>query len=182
MRRILRQVEQEEHLLPLAEERRLYWAYGSNLCVADMARRCPRAKKHRRLYVGHGLLIFRGVADVTPSEDPASRVAGGLWLITRECERALDAYEGVSGGLYTKEHFEWEGKKVLFYKMRSQGVMPPFQSYLDTIARGYADFGLDLEHLREAVRRSARLERRTPHLEARWERRGRPALARSLED
>ena len=64
-----------------------YWAYGSNLCVEHMRRRCPRAQKICRLDVPGLALVFRGVADVTIRR--GALVQGGLWKITRECERLL---------------------------------------------------------------------------------------------
>lgn len=182
------------------EERRLYWAYGSNLCVADMQRRCPKAEQYRRLYVNNGLLVFRGVADVESSSRRDDVVAGGLWWITRECEEALDRYEGNRGdasvfnskpwrwhqnaGLYVKAFLtlEVDGEKMpcLFYKMTSHGVMPPWESYLETIVEGYRDFGLPLSYLDQAVMRSWSQKDRTPDLTRRWVAKGQPSLARAL--
>lgn len=163
----------------------LYWAYGSNLNVAHMASRCPKAKKLGRLFVTDAALVFRGVADVTVLE--GSVVPGGLWRITRECEAALDRYEGVASRFYLKRYLrvKVEGKKqdVLFYQMRmSTGVQPPFESYLDTIAQGYKDFDLPLDLLSYAVERSWTDKDLTPILRKRWQDRGSPSLARCVKE
>lgn len=161
----------------------LYWAYGSNLCVRNMKERCPGAKKLRRLYVQGGQLVFRGVADVTTKED--SVVPGGLWRITKDCERALDRYEGVASGLYMKKwlEVEMEGNtyEVLFYQMRmSRGVMPPSECYLDTIVEGYRDFGLDTAVLDIALQESWSNKNVTDTLRRRHFNKGMPTLARAV--
>jgi hypothetical protein len=148
----------------LKPQRRLYWAYGSNLSVANMTRRCPAAVKYSRLYVNNGLLTFRpnkslrGVADVKASKDRSHVVAGGLWWITAECEASLDRCEGYPH-LYVKRYLtlsvNGEVQRCMFYTMVVDcGLMAPFDSYVEVIAEGYGDFGLDLRLLRAAVRRS----------------------------
>lgn len=165
----------------------LYWAYGSNLNVEAMRRRCPRATPYRPLFVNNGLLVFRGVADVEASSRKSHVVAGGLWWITPECEMALDRYEGCSAdgrGLYSKRHLTLkigdEVRECLFYKMNSVGVMPPWESYLDVIAQGYRDFDLPIDMLSSAVERSWKEKDKTPDLSRRWIGRGRPSLAKAL--
>lgn len=123
----------------------LYYAYGSNLDVQQMAHRCPNAKPLGRFRLKGWRLVFRGVADCI--EEPGAVCYGGIWRITPHCEYALDIYEGVSGGLYRKhyipvketDHGETE---MLIYTMSSTGIMPPSQSYLGTIRRGYRDFAM----------------------------------------
>jgi hypothetical protein len=161
----------------------LYFAYGSNLNVAAMKRRCPKAKKVGRLILPNAKLVFRGVADVIWA--PKSRCPGGLWEITRKCEAALDRYEGVASGLYRKEYLTvrlakgGEPQQVLVYLMNSDGVMPPWEEYIDTIAQGYRDFGLDryLCYLDQALEHSWAEKNKTRHLHRRWVQKGRPPLA-----
>lgn len=168
-----------------APQKALYWAYGSNLNLAHMARRCPQAEPVGPLNLLHGQLIFRGVADVTVKKD--SEVPGGLWRITRRCEHSLDAYEGVSSRLYLKRFFTVQDEEtgqledVLFYQMQTKrGRMPPSQHYLQTIVDGYEDFGLDRRFLDEALQDSWEQKEVTRHLRERHDRRGRPSLAESL--
>lgn len=165
----------------------LYWCYGSNLSVRQMARRCPGARKIKALPVYGAKLVFRGVADVLITNNPEDVALGGLWRITAENERALDRYEGVQGrkGMYTKEYFYLRDKSrhyhaVLYYKMNSEGIFPPSEGYLAGIVDGYTDFGLDLTKLDEAVRRAWDDKHKTEDMRQRWLR-TRPALASGLE-
>ena len=62
-----------------------YFAYGSNLNIAQMSRRCPNAKPiilPQPLYIPDWQLCFRGVADIEPQE--GSKLPIGLWKITPE--------------------------------------------------------------------------------------------------
>lgn len=72
-----------------------YFAYGSNLCVAQMARRCPGAVNPRPARLdGHNWLINqRGVATIEPFDMAA--VHGVLWHVTDHDLAALDSAEGV---------------------------------------------------------------------------------------
>lgn len=163
--------------------RKLYWAYGSNLCVRNMKRRCPAAKKASPLIVEGGVLTFRGVADVVLQE--GSSVPGGLWWITPECEATLDRYEGVNSRLYLKRYLDAtvNGKKqpILFYQMAtSRGVLPPSEEYAATILEGYRDFGLDTSALEAAIARSWEEKSPTNFLRQRHQKRGSPRLARGL--
>jgi hypothetical protein len=161
--------------------RALYWAYGSNLSLAHMSRRCPQADPIIGLYLSHTRMVFRGVADVTST--PRSDAPGGLWRVTPDCERSLDSYEGVSTRVYLKRYFtveiDDELEDVLFYQMRThRGIMPPSEAYLRTVEIGYDDFGLDKSYLDEALSRSWENKEVTPMLRERHDRRGRPRLAR----
>jgi hypothetical protein len=164
----------------------LYWAYGSNLNVRQMKVRCPKAEKVGPFPLTDGRLIFRGVADVVG--DVGETVPGGLWWITRDCERALDRYEGYFGkgygNMYDKRYITLSVKgevvDCLFYKMNSRGVYPPSQAYLDSIREGYADFGLDEEKLAEAVEYSYSRKRKTADVRERYRRKGRPSLAKAF--
>jgi phage replication-related protein YjqB (UPF0714/DUF867 family)/gamma-glutamylcyclotransferase (GGCT)/AIG2-like uncharacterized protein YtfP len=72
-----------------------YFAYGSNLCVRQMAQRCPGAVNPRRaMLADHDWLINqRGVATVEPFH--GSQVHGVLWQVTDRDLATLDSAEGV---------------------------------------------------------------------------------------
>jgi hypothetical protein len=78
-----------------------YFAYGSNMDLGQMARRCPGGMIEGRFWLDGWTLEFRGVADVRRS--PGDKVAGVLWRIG-SCEdwNALDRYEGFPS-LYSRE-------------------------------------------------------------------------------
>ena len=162
----------------------LYWAYGSNLSIDRMIRRCRQAEPVRGLYLNHARLVFRGVADITIA--PRSEAAGGLWRITRDCEQSLDSFEGVSTKIYLKRFFtvsiDGEDEEVLFYQMSAtRGIMPPSEEYLRTIETGYDDFGLDKAYIDEALGHSWSQTELTVAMRRRHDRQGRPRLARPIE-
>ena len=72
-----------------------YFAYGSNLCVTQMARRCPGAVEPTPAHLdGHSWLINqRGVATIEPLG--TAQVHGVLWQVTDHDLAALDSAEGV---------------------------------------------------------------------------------------
>lgn len=165
----------------------LYWAFGSNLCVRQMAYRCPGARKIKALPVYGAKLVFRGVADVLITDNQSDVCLGGLWRITPENEQALDRYEGVRGetGMYRKAYFYIRDKSrhyysVLYYIMNSAGIFPPSEDYLNGIVEGYMNFGLDMTKLEEAVRHSWQDKNKTEDMRQRYLR-NRPPLARSIE-
>lgn len=75
--------------------RHAYFAYGSNLCAVQMARRCPGAQDPRpAVLADHDWLINeRGVATVEPLT--GATVHGVLWRVTDGDLAALDIAEGV---------------------------------------------------------------------------------------
>ena len=75
--------------------RHTYFAYGSNLCVKQMARRCPEATDPRPATLAdHDWLINeRGVATVEPFD--GSQVHGVLWQLDDHDLATLDSAEGV---------------------------------------------------------------------------------------
>jgi cation transport regulator ChaC len=80
----------------------LYFAYGSNMDAAAMARRCARARALGRAFLPrHRFALMRdGFATVV--RDPAANVAGVLWEVGFGDLAALDRYEGVAQGAYVK--------------------------------------------------------------------------------
>lgn len=79
----------------MPERRHPYFAYGSNLCVLQMAARCPDAGDPRpAVLADHDWLINqRGFATVEPSA--GNDVHGVLWWLSDHDLRRLDSAEGV---------------------------------------------------------------------------------------
>lgn len=75
--------------------RHRYFAYGSNLCVQQMAARCPDAADPQRAVLGdHDWLINeRGVATIEPRR--GTQVHGVVWDVSACDLAALDRAEGV---------------------------------------------------------------------------------------
>ena len=150
--------------------KKFYIAYGSNLNLGQMAKRCPTAK-----VVGIGILygrklLFRGghesaVATVEPQR--GGQVPVMVWEITPADELALDRYEGFPF-LYRKEtaSVKLDGKptEAMIYIMNvgeCGGYKPlnqPGVLYYSVIREGYKDAGFNVDVLRTATRRSVEQE------------------------
>jgi cation transport regulator ChaC len=79
---------------------RHYFAYGSNMDRAHMAKLCPQAEPlgparldHHRFFVAHG-----GYGSIAAKR--GAFVHGVLWRISARDRVALDAYEQIGDGLY----------------------------------------------------------------------------------
>lgn len=139
---------------PARGERILYLAYGSNLHRRTMLQRCPTAVWRGAIMLKHARLVFRGAADVVPAN--GFTVPVGVWEIGPEDERALDRYEGVSSGTYSKYFIpiDAKGTKALIYMMNDEGIYPPSAWYAGIVRAGYRNFGLDESYLDAAIKDS----------------------------
>ncbi len=81
----------------------LYFAYGSNMDAAAMARRCPHSKLlgRARLARWRFVIMPSGFASIVP--DPRTNVHGALWEVPVCDVMVLDRYEQVGQGLYAKK-------------------------------------------------------------------------------
>jgi len=127
----------------------LYFAYGANLNVRGMKRRCPRAKALGVATLAGYRLEFRHFITIVP--DTTGDVPGVLYELTSSCWRALDDYEGddyskieVSVKTIDGEH------RAVAYVMSGGERAAPALAYFSEIARGYSDWKLDENVLRRA--------------------------------
>lgn len=126
---------------------KLYMAYGSNLNMANMSSRCPDAKHLGSMYIPKWKLVFRHVADIVPTYDKDDLLPVGLWEITKDCEKALDFYEG-----YPNLYGKIKVNNIMTYKMNNnKNILPPSSSYFHTILEGYTNFDLNPSHLYDAL-------------------------------
>lgn len=144
-------------------DEQLYFAYGSNMNLEQMAFRCPDASVVGVVRVNDYRLTFcggshAGVATIMPQ--PGSHVDGVLWRISATDEKHLDFYEGYPR-LYGKESIEVidsSGQKmtVMAYTMNSpyrECPAVPSQGYLQGIVEGCRQNGIDPDTVcREAHR------------------------------
>jgi hypothetical protein len=133
-----------------------YFAYASNMNLAQMARRCPKARNLGQASLEGWELCFNrrstplggGVAGIRKL--PNSRVLGVLWDIGDDCLKALDRYEGFYGSGHPKNHYQRievhvqsQGRnhaKVLCYEaVEQEAHIPPAPRYLATILKGARD-------------------------------------------
>lgn len=136
----------------------LYLAYGSNLNLEQMAKRCPTANPFKVGMVHNFKLVFRGrertaVATIEACENKTVPVL--IWEIEESDEKALDVYEGFPW-LYRKEmvevQVEGETLDVMAYIMNpGREISSPSIGYYNTILAGYKDNRLDVAILEKAL-------------------------------
>ncbi|HTI77421.1 MAG TPA: gamma-glutamylcyclotransferase, partial [Mycobacterium sp.] len=122
-----------------------YFAYGSNLCVQQMARRCPGAVNPRpaRLADHDWLINERGVATVEPFD--GSQVHGVVWQVTDHDLATLDSAEGVPVR-YRRDrltvHTDDGPSEAWVYIDHRVDPGPPRPGYLERIVDGAMHHGL----------------------------------------
>jgi gamma-glutamylcyclotransferase (GGCT)/AIG2-like uncharacterized protein YtfP len=115
----------------------LHFAYGSNMHVALMARRCPGADAvgTARLDNWRYLITRDGYASVAPA--PGSRVYGILWRLGPRELAALNAYESLDSGLYVRRWLsvcaEDRQRRALVYVGRSRVPGRPVPGYQNKV-------------------------------------------------
>ncbi|MHA3019520.1 poly-gamma-glutamate hydrolase family protein [Mycobacterium sp. BMJ-28] len=123
----------------------IYFAYGSNLCVDQMARRCPDATDPRPATLAdHDWLINeRGVATVEPLD--GALVHGVLWQVSGRDLNTLDSAEGVPVR-YRRDrlvvHTADGPRDAWVYIDPRVEPGPPRPGYLDRIVNGALHHGL----------------------------------------
>ena len=131
----------------------LYFAYGSNLNLFQMKRRCKDSVFLKKINLKNFRLTFRSkyrAADIEPKKN--SIVPGGLFEISKSDEKKLDIYEDYPI-LYRKFYFAYYGKKVMTYTMVNKTPFRfPTERYLNVIKKGYKDCGLNEKFLNKGIR------------------------------
>jgi len=129
-----------------------YFAYGSNMDPLQMEKRCPgavvlgpaRLDEHRLTFVWDSPGWGGGVATVEPAAE--DHVWGVLWKLTDEHVRALDNYEGIAQGVYTREQADVElaGEIVdaMIYRATDTRYKAPSARYMSAIIRGAMAFAV----------------------------------------
>ena len=73
------------------ENKIYYLAYGSNLNVEQMSRRCPNAIKVGSITLNDYELEFRILLTIKPSKGKVVPI--GVWELNKDDEASLDMYE-----------------------------------------------------------------------------------------
>jgi gamma-glutamylcyclotransferase (GGCT)/AIG2-like uncharacterized protein YtfP len=157
----------------------LTFAYGANLEIRAMLRRCRHARVVGRARLDGFRLVFRRFADLTHDEDAA--VLGGLYALSGADQHALDKYEEVPR-LYGKmvlpvmpEHGDAAVPALVYFmqnpddevstpwfdgravaKRKAPRLAPPTPAYFAGLLRGYRDWDLDPKPLYKAKMDAAR--------------------------
>jgi len=143
--------------------KRYYLAYGSNLNVRQMLRRCPNAR-----IIGTGelkdyQLLFKGSKSgsyLTIEPKKGSVVPVGVWEVQADDEQSLDIYEGYPTFYYKKET-ELKVKGIRSGRIRTlpafvyimhedRPLGTPSGHYLKVCYDGYLNFGFDPKYLFDA--------------------------------
>ena len=130
----------------------LYFAYGSNLNLFQMKRRCKDSFFLKKYELKGYKLNFRSkyrAADIEKSKN--SLVPGALFEISKSDEKKLDVYEDYPI-LYKKLYFTYYNKTVMTYIMVNKTEFRyPTERYLNVVKRGYKDCKLDMKYLKIAL-------------------------------
>ena len=130
----------------------LYFAYGSNLNLFQMKRRCKDSVFLRKYKLKGYKLNFRSkyrAADIEKSKN--SIVPGALFEISKSDEKKLDVYEDFPI-LYKKLYFSYYNKTVMTYIMVNKTEFRyPTERYLNVVKQGYKDCKLDNKFLIKAL-------------------------------
>lgn len=131
-----------------------YFAYGSNLNLRQMGNRCRGSKYISNYKLEDYQLTFRGVADVIPA--PGNLVVGALFSVNGNDLSRLDKYEGYPT-LYDRVYIQDEFfGTIMFYEMQKGKFGFPTKRYFECIEKGYADCGLPIGKLNEALRHTTK--------------------------
>jgi len=130
----------------------LYFAYGSNLNLFQMKRRCKDSVFLKKYELKGYRLNFRSkyrAADIEKSKN--SLVPGALFEISKSDEKKLDVYEDYPI-LYKKLYFTYYNKTVMTYIMVNKTEFRyPTERYLNVVKQGYKDCNLNISYLIKAL-------------------------------
>ena len=130
----------------------LYFAYGSNINLFQMKRRCKDSVFLKKYELKGYKLNFRSTyraADIEKSKNFI--VPGALFEISKSDEKKLDVYEDFPI-LYKKLYFSYYNKTVMTYIMVNKTEFRyPTERYLNVVKQGYKDCNLDIKFLIKAL-------------------------------
>ena len=152
-------------------KKRYYVAYGSNLNLEQMSRRCPYARPIGTSAIHGYELLFKGSKTgsyLTIEKKDGGIVPVAVWEVSAYDEDRLDRYEGCPAFYYKTEMVlpvkglrsgKVTRRRCFVYIMhedRKLGI--PCSYYVSGCVQGYRSFGFDPEILYEAVDRSLEVE------------------------
>jgi len=131
-----------------------YFAFASNMDVAQMAERCAGAEcLGPATLAGHRFRIGRrGYATVEPEE--GATVHGVLWGLLPRHEAALDVYEGIRHGLYRKvwlrvRSAQGDDRDALLYVAGDPASGSAVPGYMEKVVAAAEHHGLPASYVAE---------------------------------
>jgi cation transport regulator ChaC len=134
----------------------LYFAYGSNMNRALMRRHCPNAEElgTAALFGCRFMITTDGYASIVPRS--GGRVHGVLWRLSVRDLAALNSYESIASGLYSKLTLpvRKDGRRMAatLYVGRSRTAGRPKPGYLDVILNAAREWSLPVPYVRSLQR------------------------------
>ena len=138
-----------------------HFAYGSNLKLEQMKKRCPESRKVGSSVLYGYKLLFRkhdNCSDgrLTIEKEKDKTIPIGIFEMPENNKISLDSREGVHNNCYKVEWLECDFNgstiKGFAYIMENPKKAKPTQEYIDKAKRGYKDFGFDECYLEEALK------------------------------
>ena len=136
---------------------KLYFAYGSNLWIDQMRRRCPQSTRvGKAILPGYRWIISaRGYASIVASKE--DEVQGVVYAVTLDDELSLDSYEGVASGSYVKRVLTVsradEEVECFVYIDPVTDEGTPHNEYIDRINCGLGDAELSEQYVAKYIRK-----------------------------
>ena len=147
----------------MANAKRYYIAYGSNLNVRQMRMRCPGARIIGTSAIPDYELLFTG-SYLTIEPKAGASVPVAAWEVSEVNEAALDRYEGFPDFYYKAEMVlpikgirsgKVRRRRVFVYIMHEERLLGlPSAAYVRVCREGYDAFGFGQRYLTDAIQRS----------------------------
>src|SRR5574344_1993641 len=144
-----------------------YIAYGSNLKINQMKRRCPTARVIGTGFIEDYELLFKGSKTggyLTIEKAEGKSLPVAIWKVTELDEQALDRYEGYPTFYYKadveidikgiKTGKEYRKKAFVYIMHEDRDVGMPSKYYVMTCLEGYKTFGFSPKYLEDAILKS----------------------------
>ena len=134
----------------------LYFAYGSNMSLAAMRRRCPGAAVVGTASL-NGYRFFVGVDGWgSVASSPGDDVHGVLWRLTPRDIAALHAYELLHQGLYDVRYLPVRSGRhlvrAMIYRLRRRVTGKPRPGYVEMVAAAARSWKLPEPYIRSIER------------------------------
>ena len=134
----------------------IYFAYGSNMCPEQMARRCPGGQALGQAELRDWRFLINTRTYATIEARPGAATHGVLWSLTPGHITELDHYEAVAEGMYFKKTLIVQRAdrpvEALVYIDPVCELGQPKPDYIRTILDGAAHFALPPEYIAGLVR------------------------------